>query len=76
MNRIDLDQLGRFKVGYIYLEKILEYTSDTKIKIVYDQETKELIDTDESLSQILKKLEIPYEYRRPNNSVLYLKQVE
>jgi hypothetical protein len=76
MNHLDLDQLGRFKVGYIYLEKILEYTSDTKIKIVYDQETKELLDTDESLASILKKLEVPHEYRRPNNSVLYLKQVE
>lgn len=76
MNLKDLDQLGRFKVGYIHLEKLLEYTSDTKIKIVYDQETKELLETDESITSILKKLEIPYEYRRPNNSVLYMKQVE
>lgn len=73
-NTINLYDYPRIILGWGYLKDLIDYfgNSSKKIEIIYFFENHELIVTDPEIITTLKKLNIPFEEKKPHNSIMYI----
>ena len=73
-NIINIYEYPRVILGWGYLKDLIDFlgTSNKKIELVYLFETHELIITDIYITTALQKLNIPFEEKAPQNSIVYI----
>ncbi len=75
-NTIEYLAHPRAKMGWHHALKVLEHIcrGEYNIPFIYYRETLELLIVDDKLIEFLEFLQIPYELRKPSQSITYIKE--